>query len=286
MRRLITERKMADINQDNNNNNDALAPQDEDEASQQSQQRRDAPAGENLEEIAAAFENYSEEAQAVAVRQARELLVRLEGLQMARQTANMMAGGANDGNRTTASASGTRLQGSGGSRSGQMAGRVSSTPAVTAQSSMFDTTHLVSDEDIAKEAYHLSKDKREPEGTKLGNIQMENATTGLDVKFDVMAHQSSTYSGGGESKRSAYQSVSKQLTSIVQLASMIWLISVSTLNLLQRLVMIHTFGGIIVVVKPVIYGLAGKQFLETLPSGGNILSTGVAQMQIDRVVVG
>ena len=149
---------MADNIQDNINNDEALAPQDEDEASQQSQQRRDAPAGENLEEIAAEFETYSEEAQDVAIAQARELVRRLEGLQMARQTANLMAGGANAGSGTTASASGARLQGSGGTGSGQTAGGVHSTPAVTAQSSLFDTTHLVSDEDIAKEAFHLPKD--------------------------------------------------------------------------------------------------------------------------------
>lgn len=116
---------------------------------------------------------------------------------MARQTANLMAMGANNASGTTASDTGARLQGSGAAGSGQMAGGRDSTPAMTAQSSMFDTTHLVSDEDIAKEAFYLPKDKREPEGTKLGNIQMENATTGFDVKFDVMAHQSSTYSGGG-----------------------------------------------------------------------------------------
>jgi len=63
---------MAVIGQDNNNNNEALNPQDEDEASHTSQRRRDAPASENLEEIAAEFENYSEEAQAMA------LFVRLE----------------------------------------------------------------------------------------------------------------------------------------------------------------------------------------------------------------
>lgn len=78
-------------------------------------------------------------------------------------------------------------------------------------------TQDVSDEAIAKEAFHLPKDKREAEDSKLGRIQKENATAGMEEKFDVMVHQS-TYSGGGESKRSANQSVSKQLTSIVQLA--------------------------------------------------------------------
>lgn len=48
--------------------------------------------------------------------------------------------------------------------------------------------------------------------------------------------------------------------------------------------MIHSFGGITVVLKPVIFLIAGKLFQEGLPPIGNILLTGVGQQQIGRVV--
>ena len=218
---------MADNNEDNIDNEEVFDPQVEDEVSQVA----DPPQTESLLDD---FDGLTAEGQEEAI---RALIARYESTRRARETANVMAGGSNTTGIDPSGAGGVagsgnvgpnanqqRLSG-GGSGSGRTnistaavggGNHAAATPATT-QSSMFTLTQDVSDAAIEKEAFIVPKEKREPEDTKLGRIQKENATAGMDDKFDVMVHQS-TYSGGGESKRSANQSVTKQLTSIVQLA--------------------------------------------------------------------
>ena len=118
------------------------------------------------------------------------------------------AGGGNIGQQAQQGGNNTQPQSSAGTSS-----------AAQAQASLFPKSSDASDDDIAKASFFLSKDKREGEGTKVGLLQKSEATKGLSVKFDILRHQSS-YSGGGESSRSATQSIQKQLTTILQLTVM------------------------------------------------------------------
>lgn len=197
---------MADNNEDNTDNIQVPDPQVEDEGSQV----EDPPQAETLWDE---FDEASEEAQKEAVQAARALLARYEQTSGAQETANLMAGGSNTagidpsgiggGGRGVGIDPNTNLQrlrggGRGGTNfsgtaaGGGLAAGTATTPA-SLQSSLFTLTKDMSDDAIEKDAFDVPKHKREPEDSKLGWIQKENATSGMDEKFDVLVHQS-TYS--------------------------------------------------------------------------------------------
>ena len=203
---------MADNNEDNTNNIAVPDPQVEDEGPQvedEGAQVADPPQAETLWDE---FVNASAEDQQEAIRAARELLERYVMAGGGSNTAGIDPRGTGGGSRGVGIDPNANLQrsrggGSGGTNflgiaaGGGHAAGTATTPA-SLQSSLFTLTQDVSDDAIEREAFTVPKHKREPEDSKLGRIQKENATTGMDDKFDVLVHQS-TYSGGGESKMSA-----------------------------------------------------------------------------------
>ena len=180
------------------------------------------PAGQDstrstIGDVIANYPRLSPDEQAILVEEARRVIA------LAESTASTMLGGDGGGigpvDQSQTGVDPSSSQG-GGATSNTINSVAPASTSEAAQLALFPQASDTADVDILKTTLSISKTERHKQGEKMFNIYREAATKSLPIKFDLMSHQA-TFSGGGESSRSANKlQLQKQLTDIVHLASL------------------------------------------------------------------